>query len=236
MFPIAICDDSPVARAELKRYLQRYWDDRGQQVRIREFAGGEELLRGIPAETRIVFLDIEMPGLSGIETARALRERYPALCIFFVTAFTQYAIEGYSVHAYAYLKKPVKYGQLCQQLDDALTTLQRERPHFITMRRGSSTVLLNSRDIQSIEVKRHTLIVSYATEKESFAMNLNDVLPQLEGHGFSQCHRSYVVNLAHLSRITATDLVMQNGELIPLSKYRRKAFLEEYAQYKGGIV
>ena len=138
-----------------------------------------------------------------------------------------------SAIAYAYLKKPIKYGQLRQQLDDALTVLSRERPHYITMRKGGDTVLLNSRDIQSIEVKRHTLIVSYATEKDSFAMNLNDLLPQLTGHGFLQCHRSYVVNLEHLARITSTDLVMRNGELIPLSKYRRKSFMEEYAQYKG---
>ena len=236
MFPIALCDDTPAARAELKRLLQRYWDDRGQEVLIREYASGEELLRKLPADTKIVFLDIEMPGLSGIEAARALRERYPDLCIFFVTAFTQYAIEGYSVHAYAYLKKPVKYGQLCQQRDDALTVLNRERPHYITMRKGSSTMRLNCHDIYSIEVCRHTLIVSFAMEKESYAMNLNDVLPQLEGHGFLQCHRSYVVNLEHLARITTTDLVMLNGEMIPLSKYRRKSFMEAYAQYRGGTL
>lgn len=236
MFSIALCDDTPAARAELKRFLQRYWDDRGQDVLIREYTSGEELLRQLPADTKIVFLDIEMPGLSGIEAARALRERYPDLCIFFVTAFTQYAIEGYSVHAYAYLKKPVKYGQLCQQLDDALVALNRERPHYITMRKGSSTVRLNCHDIYSIEVCRHTLIVSFGMEKESYAMNLNDVLPQLEEHGFLQCHRSYVVNPEHLARITTTDLVMQNGEMIPLSKYRRKSFMEEYAQYRGGAL
>lgn len=233
MVHVVICDDSPSAAKELSDMLDKYWSVGNEEHIIDVFSSGISLMENFPANADIVFLDIEMPGISGIDTARMLRERYSNLCIFFVTAYTKYAIEGYSVHAFAYIKKPIKYGQLCQQLDDALTTIMREKPRTIALHRGSETILRNIQEIQIIEVNRHVLTIYGQTTQDQFPMNLNDLMPQIENHGFLQCHRSYVVNTNYIARFTATDVIMKNGVTVPVSKHRRKEFMESYTQYKG---
>lgn len=230
---IAICDDSSTDREYLTAALRRYWADRKTLCRIHAYSSGMDLLQQVPTDVKMVFLDIEMPGLSGIETARLLRKKCANVCIFFITAYTRYAIEGYSVHAFAYLRKPIKYGQLKQQLDDAVVTISRERPSYISFQKDGDTILIDSRDISSVEIAIHTLTVSMPNQKLTFAMSLKAVWDQLQDKDFIQCHRSFAVNPAHVVRIAASEIIMENGDCIPLSKYRRREFMEKYAQYRG---
>ena len=230
---IAVCDDNSADREYLFAALRRYWADRKTLCRIHAYSSGQELLQQVSTDVKLVFLDIEMPGLSGIETARLLRKKCGNVCIFFVTAYTRYAIEGYSVHAFAYIRKPIKYGQLKQQLDDAVVTISRERPAYVSFQKDGNTILIDSRDISSVEIAIHTLTVSIPNQRLNFTMSLKAVWDQLEDRGFIQCHRGFVVNPAHIVRITALEIIMENGDCIPLSKYRRLEFMEKYAQYRG---
>lgn len=236
MIDIAVCEDNDADRNYLEVALKRYFGERDMPYRILMYASGNELLQKMPGSVELAFLDIEMPGLSGIETARALRRKSANLCIFFVTAYCNYAIEGYSVHAFAYIRKPIKYGQLKQQLDDAVTSLSRKRPSYISFQKDGNTILVDCRDVSSVEITLHTLIVSTPNKKQSFSTSLKAIWPQLQDKGFIQCHRSFVVNPSYIVRIAASEILMENGDRIPVSKYRRQEFMEKYAQYEGSTL
>ena len=119
MLRIAICDDSQDARLSLRGALEQALDRQSRQGSIYEFSSGEGLLRWLEKHTGeldLVFLDMEMGELDGMETAKQLRQSYGDLQLVFVTAYADRVFEGYSVSALAYIMKPPKPRQLDEVL------------------------------------------------------------------------------------------------------------------------
>ena len=123
MLRIGICDDSAEARLGLRAMLERLLDKRAVECQIYEFSSGEGLLGWMEKHTGeidLVFLDIEMGGLNGMEAAKALRERSDALQLVFVTGYTDFVFDGYAVGALGYVMKPPQPEQIGDVLTRAL--------------------------------------------------------------------------------------------------------------------
>ena len=131
MWKVMICDDEPEMCAQIRQSLARFTQECGAQFSIRECHSGEALLCRLEADTDLVFLDIRMEGLSGMEAARRLRKENRDVCLIFITTMTQYALEGYQVHAYGFLKKPLLYAQFRLLMLDALRSLAGKNAHHI---------------------------------------------------------------------------------------------------------
>ena len=102
MISFTVCDDMKTSRKNLCDHIERYCSDNGIDFRINQYSSGEELLSSFPEETDILFLDIQMNQLNGIETAKVIRTQYPDLCIIFVTTFQNYALQSYEVRSWAF--------------------------------------------------------------------------------------------------------------------------------------
>mgnify|MGYP001632116583 CR=1 FL=1 len=138
MTRIAIVEDEAAVREQLAGYVQRYTRQYGTPFEVTEFADGMEILEDYRPQFDIIFLDVEMKHLDGMETARRIRERDGGVLIVFITNMAQYAIRGYAVGALDYVLKPVPYFAFSQQLQKALGQLKKRERHIIWLWRWTA--------------------------------------------------------------------------------------------------
>jgi two-component system response regulator LytT len=233
MYRIVICDDDPQLCASLQDYLEKMGRESGQSWRISVFYSGEELLAAWSDDTDILLLDIQMGAVSGMDVARQLRTKSKHVCIIFITAMTQYAVEGYEVHAFGFLKKPVGYERFRHVMEEALHVAAARADRVFSLRRGAEIKQISAGEILYIEACGHEIRV--VTEKETLlaGSSLSEFEEQLQGRGFFRCHKGYLIHFAYIKKIDQRSVTMTNGEEIPLSKHRRREFLESFAKFAG---
>ena len=236
MWKTVICDDEQEMREAVQANLARFSEETGEQFSVTQYTSGEALLFNLTEDTDIIFLDIKMDGITGMDAARKLREKNSRVCIIFITTMTQYAIEGYSVHAFGFLKKPVTYAQFRLQMADALRHLAPLKKESISLRAGGEIRSITLADLIYAEVIDHDLNVVCPGETIVCRTTMNELEKQLQGKGFFRIHKGYCINLAHVSRVVSDGVVMSTGAELPISKHRRREFLEAYAAFVGGGV
>lgn len=228
MYNIAICDDERIVQEQLMLYLNHVEEECGQSFSIQCFSSGEQLLAELDPDTQILLLDIGLSNLNGLDVARQLRKQGRDLCIIFITTMGECALQGYEVHAFGFLVKPLEYGRFARQMKEALGVIRQTMGMRVTLRRQDQVAVYNTLDILYFEVMRHCLKVVTSSERQEFNIPLRDMEAQLEGQGFLRCHKSFLVNCRHVSKIGTTSLVMDNGDEIALSKHRRSSFLVDF--------
>ena len=128
MYNIAICDDEQDFADEMKQYIQRYQEESGEEIRVMVFRNGLELIENYDPSTDLIFLDIQMDQMDGLETAKRIREKDEEAGIIFLTSLKQYALEGYQYQAVNYLIKPMKYIRLKTELDRWIEKCRKKNP------------------------------------------------------------------------------------------------------------
>lgn len=148
MIHIGICDDEPAMRRALRKPLEQKLQLLGEEYQIFEYDSGESLIMRPEAEgLDILFLDIEMKELSGMDTARALRKRDVSTILIFVTAYPDYVFEGYEVHAFHYILKPYEERRIGNVLEQALKELGAGQEQFFTLEQKSGTLRIPLKQI-----------------------------------------------------------------------------------------
>lgn len=236
MWNVILCDDEQSVRSLLQEYLRRFSDECGQSFRTVECSSAEQLLCQVLPDTDLIFLDIRMGTLNGMEAAHILRRQNADVCLVFLTSLVQYALEGYRVHAFGFLQKPLSYAQFRLQMADVLRTLQMRRTESIPIKVGCETHNLIPARILYAEVRNHSLEICLTDGALTYYGTITELEELLSGRGFSRCHKSFLVNLRRVSKVTSADVVMENGKMLPLSKRRRKEFLEELTDYLGSAI
>ena len=234
MWKAVICDDEKEMRSAIKENLKRFSEETGEQFSIAEYDSGEALLFNLTEDTDIVFLDIKMGGITGMDAARKLREKNNNVCIVFITTMTQYAIEGYAVHAFGFLKKPVTYSQLRLQMTDVLRHLAPLKAERIQIKSAGEIRSVALSDIAYLEVLDHELKLICKDGPIVCRNTMGEMDAMLKGKGFFRIHKAYTVNLAQVAGVTASGVRVRTGEELPLSKHRRREFLEAYTSFVGG--
>lgn len=234
MYKFAVCDDEAIVRDQIVLFLQHLEGEQREPFQISCFSSGEDLLEHMEPDTQILLLDIRMETLSGIDTARRLRQQYPDLCIIFITTMGQYALEGYDVHAFGFLVKPLQYDSFARQVRDAMGLLRQHAGSKLVLKRPDQVVVYQLNDIIYFEIYKHDLKVVTARDCQEFAVAMKDMERQVEGQGFFRCHKSYLINLYHVQKIGLTSITMSNGDEIALSKHRRSEFMFQFNQCMRG--
>lgn len=221
MLSIVICDDEKVHRQKLKSYIEKIMD-RGT-YQINEFSSGEVLINKYPSNIDILFLDMQMGGINGLDTAKKLRKIDTKVSIIFTTAFADLMQKGYEVRAFRYLLKPISYDEFYINFKDCIDEVKGNFENFITIKD------LDSLDIIRIPINsilyvetdlRHILI---HTDIEIYRSNIsiNKLEQDLENELFFRCHRSYLINLNKVRGITQNTVIIKNDEIL-VSRYKMK--------------
>lgn len=220
MLRIGICDDAADARMALRTAVSRALDARGVQHMVYEFSSGE----GVTAwhekhagELDLLFLDIEMGGMDGMQTARVLRAADTGLGLIFVTGYADYVFDGYAVGALGYLMKPPKPAQLEEALTRALGQVYLEERRAFLCRNAEGLYRIPRTDIHYFFSDKRQVTCVTDRRQYSFYGKLDEVQREL-GDGFVRIHQRYLVRAAAVERVEGSASVVLQGEMLPISR------------------
>lgn len=217
---IGICDDLADARLVLRSAVERVLENRKVQGQFFEFSSGETLLRWYDrhaGELDVVFLDMELHELDGMETARRLRAADAGLQLVFVTGYADHVFDGYSVGALGYLMKPPKQEQLEAVLDRAQAALVRDLDRAYVCRSGDIHYRIPIANILYFASDRRQ--VRCVTEGRTYTFyGKLDAVAQEVGAAFVRVHQRYLVRAGAVDRLEGGEVVLRTGERLPVSR------------------
>lgn len=231
MLLIAIVDDDPNDSAALNALVAEYFRRNSQAYMIHVFNTPLDFIRSTENHD-IVFMDIRMEKLDGLEVARIMRKINTDSVLIFVTHMAQLAIKGYEVDALDFIVKPADQFSINYVLDKALKRLENTTSTVFALKTSSGIVSLSSGDITYVEVFDHNLV--YHTTKGTYDVRgrLSDVTKKLDQKRFIMCNRSFVVNLRYVSSACNEYLVV-DGTKISISKSHRKEIMQHFSNFLG---
>lgn len=232
MLNITLCDDNALQRGYIKSLVLDWSDMSGTAVCTFEFPSADSLLFSYDEQKPdILLLDVEMPGMNGVELARTLRSRSETAQIIFITGFPDYISQGYDVSALHYLLKPVNSEKLFEVLNRAAKLCgEKGEPETVIFRSGTENIKLRLRDIEYIAALGHTTAVKAGGKTYDLSVSISEAEKML-GDGFIRCHRSYIVGLKYVSSVSGEGVTLDDGTKIPVSRSMRKTVTEEFIRY-----
>ncbi len=236
MFRVAIAEDEEAAVQQLQQFLHQFAEENDIEIQIDIFCSGAELTEHYRCRWDLLILDVDMPVMNGLETARSIREADGDVCIIFITNLAQYAIKGYEVDAIDYILKPVNYYALSMRLKRVLRTVRSREEHRIVVKKDGDLIRLPLSRIFYIEVYSHNL--NYHTAEgdlETGGPSLSHLEKELKQYGFVRCHNGYLVNLRYVDSVQGNNLCVM-GKKLPVSRNRRRDVLNALMQYANGGV
>lgn len=215
---ISICDDAAEHRAYLADVVSSWAKRNRHLTEIKQYVDAKSFLFDYSEERDfdILLLDIEMPGMNGIELAKAVRRDNATVQIVFITGYYEYFGDGFDVSALHYLIKPVDDGKLCAVLDKAVEHLS-SRQRCILLSTSEGNIKVSLADILYVEAQNVYVIIHTMHGNYRMRMPLGKFSEQLD-ETFFKVHRSFVAGLKYIKKITHTDITMINGETIPISR------------------
>ncbi|MFT3951685.1 MAG: LytTR family DNA-binding domain-containing protein [Oscillospiraceae bacterium] len=224
---LAICDDEKIFRDKLQEDLLNYAEGKGIEIVCCHFDSGEALLMQ-EEQFDIVFMDFQMDGLDGLETARRLRKNGSRAAVIFTTNFPGIVFDTFEVNAFRFLPKPVDQEKLFKALDDYLKSHERS---FITIKSEKATYKIDvSHIIYAEGVNKHTLIRMIDGTIIS-TQNLSETERLLPGSLFYKCHKSYIAGFRHVNSYDSKSICFHNGEKASISRLKVAAFKGAYMKF-----
>ena len=230
---IAVCDDSPAARAELTALLRACLAARAlpSTAEILEYDSGEALTAAFfPGAFALLFLDIYMGGMTGVETARRLKALDPDCTVVFTTTSREHGADAFDVGAFHYLLKPVSPEKLCAVLDKWRAANDEIRT--VSLKCGRTERVLYVRDILYVDVLRRQCTVHTKTETVVTSLPLVTLSALLPADEFVRPIRYCLAALAHIRSVGAETCLLDNGEQLPLSRQERENVRAQFAAYR----
>ena len=229
MLRIAICDDEADARDALRFQLEKALMEKSEEI-VYEFSAGSNAVSWLgkhPGEVDLLFLDIEMKGLNGMETAKQIRTFDEQIMIVFLTGYSEFVFEGYSVGALDYMLKPVTAQKLMEVLCRVRTRLEQEEDKAFSFKNADGTWRFLLQDILCFCSDKR--IVTLVTEQGEyyFYAKLDEIEARLGGR-FVRIHQRYLVNPARVDHL-GSDAVMVGGRQLPCSRNHREEAMKKIA-------
>lgn len=241
MLKIAICDDEAIYAEKLDQLITEYMHAHQMEFEIDLYASGIAFT-GLGMEMskyQIIYMDINMEGLNGLQTAAKLREYCKDSFLVFVTAYMEYTLEGYKADAIRYiLKNSPQFAAAVEESLDAICKKMNYKPHIETFAFKEGPKKLSLDRIAYIETEVHTLIF-HVLEQDYTCYHLRETMGHMENrlaaYGFLRIHQSYMVNHKYIVRLSAYEARLTSGELLPIAKQRFQSVREQFAIYKGEL-
>lgn len=228
---IAIVEDDRKASDTVKEYVERYGRENSLQFKITQYPDAVSLLDQYTAEHDIIFMDIQMPYLNGMDAAHRLRSLDSKVILIFTTSLMQYAIEGYEVDALAYLVKPINYYEFAMKLGKAVKRVPFISEADVVINTKSGDIRLAQEDIRYVEISGHWIVYHTLGGDYSRYSSLTKVASELSESEFARINSCYLVNMQYVRRVNGMMCVLDNGEELKISQPKRKDFLQTIQTY-----
>lgn len=229
---IAVVDDAESDRNIISQCIERYSRQTRTLCDVSTFSSAEAFLRTVPEKAYdLVFLDIYMDGMNGMEAAMRLRLIDENCCLVFCTTSESHAVQSFRVRAFDYLLKPFTYEQFSEVMELCCRALNR-RSHYIEVKegRGSCRILL-SQILYADYYKHYSQIHTAERVIRTYMpfQKLADLL--LADPRFLSCYRNCLINMDEVARFAENDFILKNGECVPIAKVYLAASKQKYADY-----
>jgi len=230
---IAIVEDEKKYADIIREYIERYKLESDIDCQSVWFQNGLDFINDYHPIYDLIFMDIKMPHMDGIEVAKKLRQFDEEVVLIFVTNMAQFAIRGYEVHALDFILKPVKYFDFIMKLNKAVQFCQKNQDIQINIDMGDYIRKVSVRDIYYVEVINHFLIYHVKDQTYKSYGQLKKLEEDLRDANFVKCNNCYLVNLRNVVEVHTNSIVVGKDE-IQVSRRRKKEFMEKLANYMGG--
>ena len=235
MYRALIVEDDPQAAETLRAHLERYAAERGTSFSVEILPSALEFLEGTrPAD--VVFMDIGLPGVSGMEAAEVMRQTDELTPLIFVTDLAQYAVRGYQVDALDFMVKPVTYEDFALRMGRAMRVMDRNAGGTVNVATDEGLRVIAEKDVIYVEIFRHDLYwhVTGSAQPLHARGTLTRVAEELGAERFCRVSASHLINMGQLALIRPGSIVMSDGTDIVISRRRRREVLETLTRYVGG--
>lgn len=226
---IAVCDDEDIMLCELTNKITTYMKNTNNPYQVIPFSNAEELLKNDTCYD-IVFLDIQMKGMSGMEAAKKIRETGSESYIVFVTVLKECVYDAFAVEASDYLLKPVEDSRLIRTIDRMMHYIEDREKSKLTIQKSTGYKSIRFADIFYCEVINRKIYIYTKQGIIDYYFKIEELERQLETH-FIRCHRSYLVNLQYVCGYENGMAQLENGEKIPVSRSRQQSFVKAVLSY-----
>jgi DNA-binding LytR/AlgR family response regulator len=231
---VLIVEDEDDAAQTLVEYLQRYGEERKIWVTSTRLATAFDLPRSLDAYD-LALLDIQLPGINGMEAAKELRSRDAVTPIIFVTNLAQLAVRGYEVDALDFIIKPVSYHDFALRMDRAMRRIRECTAGRIAVRTREGTHVVTVQTLEYVEVNKHNLLFHLDDQQTLEARGtLRELEESTKGGTLLRISKSVLVNMEHIDRVLGTELVTTSGVHLVISRTRRREVVEAITRYIGG--
>lgn len=230
---IAVIEDEKSHRDLLLHYLEE-WREETDRAIVMEAFGTAESFWFRYEERRdfdVLFLDIRMPGMDGVELAKKVRALDGDIEIVFTTGISDYLEEGYEVEAMHYLIKPLSAEKVRQCLEKALGRRRQER--FVTLHTAEETLKISEESIDYVEARGRGCCIGRVREADALEVreSLSELEALLDKGEFLKCHRSYLCRIGNIRRIGREDILFDDGKSIPVSRRLGRQVNQRFIAY-----
>lgn len=228
---ICICDDDDIMHQEIRQCLLPFFTESGLP-QITDLFSGEELIARYSSSTDfdIIFLDIEMGKMNGIDTATEVRKYAPEAIIIFVSSHKNYVFDAFRCEAFHFLVKPIEQDEFDDVFNRALHKYRVMNEKYHVCWRGCR-YSLSIGDITYIEGYKRRLKVHAAGKEYEHIGKVSDAYEKLKAHGFLQVHQGFIINMRHIKSFGSTEVLLTDGTIIPIGGRRRPEALQMYDKY-----
>lgn len=230
---ITILEDQPMEAERLKHYIQNWSLEKNYDIEMTEYSSGEDFFAENSMDTydssSVFFLDIQMHGMTGLDVAKRLRKEGCQKPVIFLTAFREYVFHGYEVHAMNYLLKPVNSKPLFLCLDEIAKYLTENSYLY---RYKQDIIRIPYKDILTFSSSLHYVDILTTTGTFCQYSTLNNIIDYLPKE-FVRVHRSCIVNMAHIYKISSSTIVLSNHMTTQIGRSYAKDIIESFVKYSA---
>ena len=231
---VIIVEDNPADASVLSNMLARYSAENGVQFRTAVYGDAYAFLESYRADADVIFMDIELPGMNGMEAAKRLRETDTSVSLMFVTNMAQFAVNGYEVDALDFIVKPIIWEQFRLKLGRALSRTGLAGDVVLPVKTADGFVSVPASRLKYVEVMGHRLVYHTTDGNVESSGSLYKIEQMLSKARFVRCNSCYIVNLRHVDAVKDGMVEMAwGGVRLPVSRSRKKRFTERLLRYCG---